>query len=259
MRLRFSANAGFLWRDLPFVARIRRAAAAGFDAVEFHDEAQTADPVELAEALAETGLPVCSLNVRMGATAGCAAVPGQGDQARRDIDAAARTAQAAGAAAIHVLAGVVGAAGDRAAYLAALRHALARTDRIVLIEPICRAAVPGYFLHDVAEAAAILDEIGHPRLKLLFDCFHVETESGDAAALFRRHVAAVGHVQIASVPERAEPGTARPDYARLLPMMQAAGYRGAFGCEYRPAAGDGAAGVEAGLGWRQQMPGAAGG
>ena len=34
--LRFSANLGFLWRELPLVERIRRAKAAGFDAVEFH-------------------------------------------------------------------------------------------------------------------------------------------------------------------------------------------------------------------------------
>jgi hydroxypyruvate isomerase len=35
---RFSANTGFLWKDRPFLQRIRAAAASGFDAVEFHDE-----------------------------------------------------------------------------------------------------------------------------------------------------------------------------------------------------------------------------
>ena len=88
--MRFSANTGFLYKDLPFLDRIRAAAAAGFDAVEFHDEAQGADPAALAAALAETGLPVCGLNVRMGETSGCAAIPGAEAQARADIDAAVR-------------------------------------------------------------------------------------------------------------------------------------------------------------------------
>ena len=56
--MRFSANTGFLFKDLPFLERIAAAAAAGFDAVEFHDEAQGTDPERLAAALAEAGLPV---------------------------------------------------------------------------------------------------------------------------------------------------------------------------------------------------------
>ena len=90
---------------MPFLERIGAAAAAGFDAVEFHDEAQGADPDALAAALAETGLPVCGLNVRMGDTAGCAAIPGAEAQARADIDAAVAVADAVGAGAIHVLSG----------------------------------------------------------------------------------------------------------------------------------------------------------
>ena len=86
----FSANTGYLFRDLPFLERIRAAASHGFDGVEFHDEAQSADRVQLQEVLAETDLPVRGLNIRMGDTAGCAAIPDMQDQARRDIDAAAR-------------------------------------------------------------------------------------------------------------------------------------------------------------------------
>lgn len=246
MHLLLSANTGFLWTDLPFLDRIRRAAACGFAAVEFHDEAQSADPSALEDVLAETGLPVTGLNVRMGATSGCAAIPGAEVRARRDIDAAAALAARLGAGAIHVLAGRTDAPGAGRVLAANLRHALAVTDRTVLIEPICAAAMPGYFLNSVAQAAAIIDEIGDPRLKILFDWYHVLTEGTDAEAAFHAHVGAIGHVQIAALPGRGEPephGT--PPYARLIPAMRAAGYRGAFGCEYRP----GGASVEAGLGW----------
>lgn len=248
----FSANTGFLWKDLPFVERIRRAARCGFHAVEFHDEAQGADPGALAEALAETGLPVIGLNVRMGETAGCAAIPGHQDTARRDIDAAAALADRLGAGAIHVLSGRTDAPEAGRVYRANLRHALDATDAVVLIEPICAAANPGYHLATLGQAVAVLEEIDHPRLRILFDWYHVETGSGEAEALFRRHAGAVGHVQIASVPARTEPGTeGRLDYARLIPMMRAAGYAGALGCEYRPAGES----VEAGLGWMQAVAG----
>ena len=237
---RFSANTGFLWRDLPFLERIDRAAAAGFDALEFHDEAQEADTAALSETLERNDLPVLSLNTRMGMTLGSAALPG--DRARREIDEAAALAARIGARAMHVLAGLTDAPEARATFEDNLRHALAATDAAVLIEPISPAAIPGYFLHDLATAAEILDAVGHPRLRILFDTFHVAATEGDVSRAFARHAPRIGHVQIASWPGRAEPDG---EILALLPAMRAAGYDGAFGCEYR-ARGP----VEAGLGWR---------
>ena len=252
-RPRFSANTGFLWTDRPFPDRLRAAAAAGFDAVEFHDEAQRHDLPEIRDILQETGLPVCGLNLRMGDTAGCAALPGAEDQARHDVDDALRVAQALGAGAVHVLAGRAADGGDRAQYLRVLRHALDSGDSMILIEPICRAAMADYALPDIATAAEILAEIDHPRLKIMFDLFHVAMQDGDVMARFNAHAGQIGHVQIASVPGRNEPGHEdRLNLPDLIAGMQAAGYRGAFGCEYRPCGT-----VEAGLGWRQAFEPAA--
>ncbi len=236
--MRFSANTGFLYKDLPFLDRIRAAAAAGFDAVEFHDEAQAADPAALAAALAETGLPVCGLNIRMGGTSGCAAIPGAEAEARADIDAAVAVAAAVGAGAIHVLSGRTTGEGEaaRACLIGNLRHALDRFPGTILIEPLCRAAMPGYFLNDLDQALGILAEVDHPRLKILFDCFHIETEHGACLDRFLAAAPHVGHVQIASVPGRNDPTEGTLDYAALLPRMVEAGYTGPFGCEYRPLA-----------------------
>lgn len=245
---RFSANTGFLWKDRPFLQRIAAAAGAGFDAVEFHDEAQGEDPEALRDAIAAAGLPVLGLNARMGDTAGCAAIPGMADQAKRDIDAAVETAALAGAGAIHVLSGRTDEAGAHACYVAALRHALAASDLTILIEPISSAAMPGYFLHSLDQARSVIAEIGHPRLKILFDCFHVEREHGDLVARFGTVAGDVGHVQIASFPDRAEPWLSDIDYAAVLPAMRAMGYAGAIGCEYKPAST-----VEGGLGWRDAL------
>lgn len=246
--MRFSANTGFLWPELAFLERIRAAAAAGFDAVEFHDEAQAADPDALRRVLAETGLPVLGLNVRMGPSAGCAAIPGAEAQTRADIDAAINVADRVDAAAIHVLSGNTDAPEAQATLIANLRHALGQTARVILIEPICRAANPRYFLHDLDQAMGILALVDHPRLKLMFDCFHIETGHGDSAARFGAVANHVGHVQIAGVPGRHEPHTGALDYRQVLPALRAAGYAGAFGAEYRPRAG-----TDAGLGWMSDL------
>ncbi|WP_018690367.1 hydroxypyruvate isomerase family protein [Ahrensia kielensis] len=245
---RFSANTGFLWKELPFIDRIRRAAACGFDAVEFHDEAQQADTLALSDVLTEAGLRVLGLNVRMGETAGCAAIASREKEALKDIDIAIETAQRIGAGSIHVLAGRTGDEGNRSSYLRALRHALNASDITILIEPICRAAMPDYFLHDIDQAAEILDEIDNPRLRILFDCYHIEAEHGAMMEQFHKHKSRIGHIQIASFPERAEPNQGSIDYGIALREFLAAGYGGFFGCEYNPKKA-----VEVGLSWRDQF------
>ena len=202
--------------------------------MEFHDEAQGADPAELAAALARDRLPVLGLNTRMGETSGCAAIPGAEAQARADIEAAIGVADAAGAGAIHVLSGKTEGEDARACLVGNLRYALGRFGRTILIEPICRAAIPGYFLNDLDQASDIVAEVGDARLRILFDCYHVETEHGRCLDRYLSVAPQVGHVQIASVPGRNEPTGARSTTARSSPRWSAPATPGAFGCEYRP-------------------------
>lgn len=245
--MRFSANLGFLWRDLPFPERIVRAAAAGFDAVEFHDDAQRTDPAKLRSVLVEADLPVVALNTSM-REGGLAGVPGRDADARGDIDAALAAAGTMGAGAIHVIAGEADGPAAWETYRASLQYAVERAGGVtVLIEPLCEAARPGYLLHDLDRAVDLARQTG---VRVMFDCFHVAMQHGQTLARFQDCVDVIGHVQIASVPERREPtiGEGRLDYAALLPLMREAGYTGAFGCEYVPAGA-----VEAGLGWREGL------
>lgn len=225
--MRFLANTGFLFPRLAFPERIRAAAAAGFDGVEFHDEVQAHDPAAIAALLAETGLGVGGLNLRMGRTLGCAALPGEERQFARDLAEADAAARAVGAGALHVVAGR--GEGDRATYLANLRRALDLTGLPLLIEPICRAAVPDYHLHDLDDALEVLDRIGSGRISLMFDWYHAAAMLGPAGAeaALARHRARIGHVQLAAAGDRAEPG---PD---LCGMAARAGFA-RVGLEYRP-------------------------
>ncbi len=223
--MRFLANLGFLFPALPFPQRIAAAARAGFDGVEFHDQVQRDDPARIADLLAEARLAVGSLNSGMGDSFGLAAIPGAEARFAADLAAAHLAAQAIGAPAIHIVAGR--GATDPATYLANLRRALDLTDRVLLIEPISPAAVPGYHLASLDQALAVQDAIGSPRVRVMFDWFHMAATLGPAvaAAALSAHSDRIGHVQLASWPDRTEPG-------RDL-LMLAAGFQ-AVGLEYRP-------------------------
>ena len=245
--MRFSANTGFLFKELPFLERIGAAARAGFDAVEFHDEWRHEALDDLRAALREAGLPLVGLNTRMEDTAGCAAIPGEEARAREDAEAAIEAARALGGRGVHVMAGKVEPSDEAmAAYRANLAHACERAEGLtILIEPLSAKAMPVYPLRTTAGAAALIETVGAPNLRIMFDLFHVHGEGDDPLATFEAHAAKVGHVQIADPHTRHEPRTDGPHaIAPLLQALAARGYDGPFGCEYVPQAG-----VEAGLGW----------
>jgi hydroxypyruvate isomerase len=244
MNFEFSANLGFLWKDRPFLKRIAAARAADFPFVEFHDDAQREDLSAVRAALG--GTPVVGLNTRMGNTSGVAALPGEEETAKADIAAAIETAEALGAHAIHVLSGKTEDAGAADRLVARLTEAAERApDLVILIEPISQAAMPGYFMNTPEQAADVIERVGKPNVKIMFDCFHVQRAGGDVLLRFRTHVDKIGHVQIAGGFTRAEPDRGELNYPWLLPAFREAGYDGPFGCEYVPTST-----VEEGLGWR---------
>jgi hydroxypyruvate isomerase len=113
----------------------------------------------------------------------------------------------------------------------------------VVIEPINPRDVPGYFLNDFGFAAALLRELKLPNLKLQFDIYHCQIVHGDVTMRLRAMMQQIGHIQIASVPSRNEPGE-ELNYPFLFDEIDRLGYRGFVGCEYRPAAA-----TRDGLGW----------
>ena len=82
MDFNFSANTGYLWKELPFIDRIKMAKVHTFDSLEFHDEPHKENLAGLKNLLSEIELNVNGMNVRMGDTFGCAAIPDQSDKAQ---------------------------------------------------------------------------------------------------------------------------------------------------------------------------------
>jgi hydroxypyruvate isomerase len=250
--LRFSANLGFLWNDLPLLERVRRARAAGFDAVEFHYPYEV--PAEsLKRALDEAALPAVGINTRLGSAPGdfgLAALPGRENEARAAIDEAVAYAQAIGAQCVHVMAGKPGESdGERArdTFLSALDHASRRAGGAgtnIVIEPLNARDAPGYFLRTTKQAASIIAELNRSNVKLLFDCYHVQISEGDLTRRLEMLLPITGHIQVAAVPSRAEPDEGELAYERLFGAIDAMGYDGFIGAEYRPRRT-----VEEGLAW----------
>jgi len=251
---KFAANLTMMFNEVPFPQRFAAAARAGFEAVEFlfpYDHA----PHEVAQWLNENGLTNALFNMPPGDWAngerGLAALPGREAEFRAGVARALEYAQALGTKRLHAMAGLVpaGAARERhrEVFIDNLRYAareLARHGITLLIEPINPRDMPGYFLGSQAEAHAIRAAVGEPNLQVQLDFYHAQIVEGDLATGLRKHFAGVGHVQIASVPERHEPDDGEVNYRYLFRLLDELGYDGWVGCEYRPRGR-----TEDGLGW----------
>ena len=239
MRHRFSANLGFLYREFALDEAVRHAAQDGFAAVECHWPYEMAAS-QLKKALEETGLPLLGLNTDKGERMGLCALPHLKEAARRSIEEAFAYGAEVGAACVHVMAGTLAEGADEseaeACFIENLSYASKLADShqmTVLIEAINKHDAPHYAVRDNAHAAAMIEAVGHPRLKIMFDCYHVVRMGHDIMAEFERYQSLIGHVQFASTPSRGVPDEGTTDYQMIFDKMAMAGWRAPFGAEYR--------------------------
>jgi hydroxypyruvate isomerase len=105
----------------------------------------------------------------------------------------------------------------------------------LLLEPLnTRYDHPGYFLTSSDAGADICRKIGSPRMKLLFDCYHMQIMEGDLVNHIKRNIDVIGHFHSAGVPGRHELYQGEIDYPFLTAQIESMGYQGLFGLEYQP-------------------------
>ncbi len=251
---RLAANLTMMYTEHPFLDRYAAAARDGFSGVEFLFPYEFA-AAELKSRLEEHGLMQALFNAPPGDWAagerGIASLPGREGEFERGFDRALEYAAALGNRSLHVMAGLIRPEQDRAAHreaylknLAAAARAAASAGITVVIEPINTRDIPGFFLNRQDEAQAVCAEVGAANLKVQFDIYHCQIVEGDIAVKLQRDMAGIGHIQIAGVPDRHEPDLGELNYPYLFERIDALGYAGWIGCEYRPKAG-----TSAGLGW----------
>jgi len=93
---------------------------------------------------------------------------------------------------------------------------------------------PGYFLTSSDEGAALCREVGSKRLKLLFDCYHMQIMEGDLYGHIRRNLDVIGHFHSAGHPGRHELWLGETNYPVVLREIASSGYAGVFAFEYQP-------------------------
>jgi hydroxypyruvate isomerase len=251
VRNRFTANLGMLFPERPFLERIDAAGAAGFDKVEVHTPYEFSIPV-IRDRLVAAGVALTGLNTRPGAPGefGLAGLPGREAEFREAFDQAVEYALGLGARMIHVTAGLA-APDERPAALAtyvenvrqAARSAVG-TGLILLLEPINQRDRPGYLVSHSDEMAGIIERIGEPNVRMLFDIYHVQIMEGDLTRRMQRHRDLIAHVQVAAIPSRAEPDEGEVSLAGVFRALESIAYGGLIGLEYHPRRR-----TEDGLGW----------
>jgi hydroxypyruvate isomerase len=140
---------------------------------------------------------------------------------------------------IHCLAGIASGTDSKITsevYQENLHYAgteLAKNNLTLLIEPINPFDMPGYYLNNIYQAKKFLDLVDLPNLKLQFDFYHIERVHGNSLAIFKEFANHIGHIQIADVPGRHEPGSGNMNYQGILQYLHNV-YEGYIGLEYIP-------------------------
>lgn len=94
---------------------------------------------------------------------------------------------------------------------------------------------PGYFGDDVDFCVDLINRVGSPNFKLLFDIYHVSVMNGDILRRIRQYHELIGHYHTAGNPGRAEMDkTQEINYPPILEEIVKTGYKGFVAQEFIP-------------------------
>jgi hydroxypyruvate isomerase len=258
---RLAANISLLFPEVPFMERFAAAARAGFRYVEYQFPYAFGAAAEVAARARDAGVEVVLHNLPAGDAAkgdrGIACQPARVAEFRAGVERAIEYAQAAGCPRLNALAGIAPAEAAPELLFETLvenlRYAagkLAAAGLTLLTEPVNRRTIPDFFLSGSRQGIEVIDAADAPNLKLQYDIFHMQIVEGDLANTIERLLPRIGHMQLADVPDRHEPGTGEINYEFLLAHIDRLGYDGWIGCEYVPKGG-----TTEGLQWaRRYLP-----
>jgi hydroxypyruvate isomerase len=129
-------------------------------------------------------------------------------------------------------------ADQHAAYVAALKAAAPFAEQAgvtLALEPLnTKVDHPGYYLDSAREGFEILDEVGSPRVMMLFDIYHHQIMEGNIIPDITKYISKIAHFHVADVPGRHEPGTGEINYANVFKAIAVLGYQGFVGLEFKP-------------------------
>ncbi len=252
--LKFSANLSMLFTEVPLIERFARAKAAGFTAVEVQFLGDL-DPTRVKERLDHYGLELVLLNLDVGDFArgdrGFLNDLAQRDRFMHSLDQGLKIASRLGIKRLNAMAGNllpgVSVEAQRETIVENLRKAAplsASAGVTLLVEALNRFDHPRYILTNSSATLDVIKAVGHPNVKYQYDVFHMQRMEGNLTETITRNLEWIGHIQVADVPGRHEPGTGEINFPFFFRVVDAAGYAGYIGAEYKPSGS-----TEASLGW----------
>ncbi len=248
-----------IFPSLPVEERVAKIAAAGYRCVEFwHPEgtfdgstirmdwAKDAESLRAACEKNNVTLNDFALHAWDGSIGGCPVKRQDRDgylaQIRKMIDFAKKAGCRKGI----TLSGTVDPSLSRSEMRANLESALAEAAQIaeqadfnLLLEPLNTLVDHGgYYLDSSSEGVEVVRAINSPRLKILFDVYHMQIMEGNILASIEKNLPWIGHFHAAGVPGRGELFDCELNYPHILKTINSLGYDGAFGLEYFPKLAD---------------------
>ncbi len=253
--LSFCVNISMLFSELPFLDRPAAVATCGFDAIEcwwpFAEAVPGNDEVDaFVSAVRQANIDLVALNRFAGDRAsgdrGVVSLPGREEEFRGSVAVLARIAERTGCKKFNApygnrLNGYAGGVQDETAVrnLTFVAQTVKSLGGSVLIEPLTWGENGTYPLRTADDVFAVMDRVidnGCDNVRLLADVYHLAGNGDDPITVFRQHLKRVGHVQVADLPGRHEPGTGDLDFLEVFRALVSGCYRGYVGLEYEPLA-----------------------
>jgi hydroxypyruvate isomerase len=238
---KLSANISMLFPDIPFMQRFSAAARSGFSAVEIQFP-YAWNAVDIRAQLQEHDLELALFNLPAGdweaGDRGIAADWARRDEFHAGIESALEYVDVLQPRAVNLLAGASEDTDEND--LALLQNirlaagALGEEGVTLVVEPVNTIDVPDFALPRAFAVLDVISEIDAPNVKLQLDIYHALMMDEDPIMLLQEHIDEIGHIQIADVPGRHQPGTGVVDWKLLFDVLASLDYEGFVGLEYIP-------------------------
>lgn len=232
-----------IWNKLPFDERIDKAHALGFRAYEFWSFGNK-DIDMLARKREEFGLVVsaCCVDTSFGKDGPGMLQQGAAEPFKKAVADCAALGKRISCKTFIVTTGQALKDVPRDAQHAACVENLKAGARVaedagitLVLEPLnILVDHKGYYLATSAEGFQIIDEVGSPAVKLLFDIYHQQITEGNVTRNIEENIGKIGHFHVADNPGRHEPGTGELNYAQIFKHIAKLPYSGHLGLEFSP-------------------------
>ena len=242
-----------------FEKKLEIAAAAGLQSVELVDEhvnwtdADVEEKKRLARSL-KLGIDTLIATPRWGGRPVSMVVPGHREAFLADVAKAVTAARKLEIPYVILMAGNAVAGKSYEEQWASLVESAKRAGDLaaqaqvtLVVEPLnAKVDHKGFFLTTCVEGLKLIQEVANPHVKLLFDIYHEQVQTGNVIRTLRAAAPYTAIFHVADNPGRNDPGTGEMNYAKIYAAIRDAGYGGYVTFEYLPR-GDAAASLTTSL------------